>query len=94
MKIKDIRELRSRQRTSSESLLRDTFMSDFDKYDTTGDGYLGKDELTNFFAQIIERKHSKGYDAKELALKFIQMIDINGDGRISKEEIYNFYKDQ
>ena len=94
MKVKDIRELRSSQRTSSESSLRDTFMSNFSKYDSSGDGYLGKDELTDFFAHIIERKHQQEYDAKELALKFISMIDINGDGRISKEEIYQFYKDQ
>ena len=37
-------------------------MDNFDKYDTSKDGYLDKDELTKFFTDVLERKQSKEHD--------------------------------
>ena len=69
--------------------------NNFDKYDTSGDGKLSLDEITQFFAEIIMRKGlEKQYDAKELAKKFISMIDMDGDQQLTREEIYNFYKEK
>ena len=77
----------------SEFQLKDFVLESFGKYDTTNDGYLGKEELAIFFKDILERKGLQGqYDPKELAIKFIVMIDGNGDEKLSREEIYLFYK--
>ena len=79
----------------SEFELKEFILGNFDKYDISGDGYLGKEELATFFRDILERKrlHDQ-HDPEELAVKFIGMIDGNGDGRLSREEIYHFYKEK
>ena len=69
-------------------------MTNFDKYDTSGDGALDKHELTLFFADILDRKKMRNqHNPEELALKFIHMIDLDGDEKLTREEIYKFYKE-
>ena len=78
----------------SEKELRDFVIANFDKYDTTGDGCLDENELTLFFKDVLNRKKGK-YDLepRDMARKFIFMVDLNGDEKLSREEIYKFYKD-
>ena len=78
----------------SEKELRDFVISNFDKYDTTGDGCLDKNELTEFFRDVLERKKGRSnIEPSELAMRFIHMVDLDGDEKLTREEIYKFYKE-
>ena len=80
----------------SEDDIKTLALKSFDKYDTSGDGCLDKEELTQFFEDILKRRRENGkkdtYSAEEMAENFINLVDLNGDEKLTREEIYEFYK--
>lgn len=95
MKLKSFHQIQ-RSREFCEDDIKRTFLKEFDKYDKNSDNTLDLTELTLFFRDIVKRKTENGeydnYDPKQMAIRFIRMVDLNGDGKISREEIYKFYK--
>ena len=55
MKIKKLQQVKQ-EKGLSEKYIKDLVTNNFDKYDTSGDGKLSLDEITQFFAEIIRRK--------------------------------------
>ena len=89
MKLKPLKQIKEGRGLFSQKNLKSFIISNFDKYDESGDGKLSKEELRQFFSDIIKRKKlEKEHDADDLAHKFISLIDLNGDEHLTKEEIY------
>ena len=70
----------------SEKFIKEFVVQNFDKYDADRNGKLSEEELRVFFGEIINRKGlAKEYDAHDLAVRFISLIDINGDEQLSMD---------
>lgn len=69
----------------SEDGLRQSFIEQFDKYDSDRSGNLDLKELTLFFKDVLERRRDKGKDPEVLAKQFIMLVDRNRDGKVSRQ---------
>lgn len=69
----------------SEDGLRQSFIEQFDKYDSDKSGNLDLKELTLFFKDVLERRREKGKDPEVLAKQFIMLVDRNRDGKVSRQ---------
>ena len=56
MKIKPLEQIKEGRGLISEKNLKHFIIRNFDKYDASGDGKLSKEELRQFFSDIIKRK--------------------------------------
>ena len=70
----------------SEKFIKKFVIENFDKYDENRNGKLSEEELRAFFDEIIKRKGlEKEFNAHDLAVRFVSLIDIDGDEQLSME---------
>jgi Ca2+-binding EF-hand superfamily protein len=78
----------------SEQDIKQMLFRDLSRFDLNKDNLFDIEELTIFFQEIIDKKGlGNKHNAREMAIVFLNILDMDGDGKLSRSEIYAYYKE-